>query len=229
MYVFDWDNFIGLTTAIGSISTALTLFFLLQQRKDAIKPNLLIDYSNSFKTNPDEITQVHYWKDVNNKFDHPFFVLVNAGNGVAENIIITPIFNKEVFIKYLKDLDKGDFFVFEVHDSYMFIENIVTKTKTNFRFYINEVLDISTLIDLKTDNSHKAYVEISKSYTQIILALEFIINEYKIGNFYKITDFPKLHYTINYQDGLGNSYISKYEVILERLSEVSIYFKKVST
>ena len=81
----DWKSFVELTTAIGSIATAITVWFLLQQRKDSIKPHILISHSDKVY----KIIKIAFFYKIEgpgNKF--PYFSLINAGNGLAVDIYV---------------------------------------------------------------------------------------------------------------------------------------------
>lgn len=225
-YEIDWDfvwNFFG---AIGSIATALTLIFIYFQRKDSIKPSILIEYRNDFKIKYDHIGDA-FWSQGGVDFIEPSFSLINPGNGLAENIKVESFFNKDVFFEYLKRIDKDDHFNITFSKGAYFLTDKINRKITNFRFVNSEVLFSSALIDMKTSENFKLAVPLDYSYSEIVRATEFVVNAYKRHGYFSINDFPKLYYRIKFKDILGNKYSSYYELSMYRFLEPVLSFKKI--
>lgn len=202
------EIFAGLGAFLASLVALFTLREIRSQRKDSIRPNLFLKPSSLAYCfpNSDELILRTKWLN-NDKIENDeivYYNIINAGSGVAEDLILTEEFDLKKAFGFIKKYDKDEEIIF---------------TKTEFGFNLTTRFDdtFTTLFRSKPQNKRELGYMLTHSqdkkgagyaydsdYLLFISCFDYLRNKY--DRFLSFTNFPPNYITLRYKDSSGNRY-----------------------
>ena len=210
----DYNNLVQNLSGIGAFITSLitlfTLIVLIKQRKDSFRPRVIFgDRISATCIAEDDNTLKTKWNEAYPDKDEEVFdfcfELLNVGVGVAENVIVSEYFDYKKAIKFIKQLDKENEFIFNKVDD--IIELTTTFDDSFTMIYLeNEPRELGTFITRQQEKPQK-YV-FTDSCLAFLSCFDYLRNKY--DQYMKLDKYPKCYYKIQYSDIEGKRYKSKY-------------------
>jgi len=217
-------NLSSIGTFITSIIALFTLFSLKKQRKESIRP-IIILYHGAYAICEAENGGIlkSKWKDGETDYEYPSIKIKNAGVGFAQNIQIIESFDLNKAIRYIKKLDSNNEFNITLERDELRITTSFDSTSIlNFNF--KYVSDGFTKLPYGQDKDGD--LTIPNVYLSLLSCFSYLKEK---NQFLSLADFPKIDYKIKFEDVESKVYLSKYKISTFAInsSSFSISAKKV--
>jgi len=201
------SNLSSIGAFITSIIALFTLFSLKKQRKESIRP-IIILYQGAYAICEAENGWLlkSKWKDGETDSEYLSIKIKNAGVGFAQNIQIIESFDLNKAIRYIKKLDSNNEFDISLEGEKLRITTSFDDTFIlNFNFkYISE-----GFTKLPYGQDKDGDLTIPNVYLSLLSCFSYLKEK---NQFLDLKYFPKIEYTIKFEDVEGKAYSSKYKI-----------------
>ena len=223
----NWDAFSAIGTVIAAGATFFTIRQVNQQRKDTFKPHIVL-IASSYNLNFDDTKHpldadgLHY-----NVSSTPAVKLINAGKGLAYDIVYNTTLDLNEFIRVLKKEDKNNEFIFE-ESSIGY--NVFLKSNTYLVPLYHEMdykVEHHVLINTDTVQDDHILIPLSPDYIRFVLLASYLTRN-EMMDIRVLQSIPKLYYNITYTDMEKNVFNSRFEIhIVKIFSFYNLHIKHI--
>jgi len=226
----DWPLVSEMIQVIGAIGTFLaalvgylTLRILVKQRRDSFRPNVVLGNTSFGTCYSKDTTLRSKWR--NDSEDNVTFKLLNAGNGIAINLVVSVDWSVEDAIKYVKERDFDNEFRLSLSNDDLEIRT--TFDKTYIFTHVGDTRTLGTLLTLSnSDNKPNTYV-FPDPYLMLLSCLSYLLGRHASLKFLQLDEYPPLIYKIAYDDVEGKRYEANYVQTVFKITPESYIFHMV--
>ena len=218
----DYRNILVGISSIGTFVAAFVALFTLrllrQQIKNSQRPNVTFGnsiYGECYSLD-DRILKTIWWsgdEDIQKAVKKPlysslYFELINVGVGFAENVKLIERFNTKAAIKFIKSIDADNEFEISNNDSVLRIRTSFDTDFDRIPLDMNErELGNFTTAAINSNKGNKYIFD--DQYLIFLSCFGYLRNKH--DQFLNLDNFPKLKFTLIFNDIDGKKYKNKFE------------------
>jgi len=227
----DWSKLIQNVSGVGTFFAALvglwTLRIIIRQRRDTFRPRVIFGngfYAQCETSENNTLKTVWTNHEPKDKFNYVTFDLLNAGYGVAENVVLITKWDIDKAIEFIKERDKdNELLITKTKDE------LIVKTTFDNTFILHQIVDnkteFGTILTIDHSDNKPNQYWFSETYLSLLSCLGYIMEKH--DRFLSLDKYPKMVFDIKYYDIEKKKYDSTYELNVLPISTDKFSFRIV--